>query len=168
MRDPRGFQIIQELPAPPFDWIGTPWYQSTVNFVGGSVFYLGANSKGAFNLLPEAIEDRFSDFQKGFFDCLCAQGSWDIAFQLARRTCVCANIQLTPGMHMELLCALLDTIENDSIDESVIVCWQGNDLTCRHLKKPRALELARIFGDGQVAVHCGIAAYLPKSTIFGS
>ena len=53
------------------------------------------------------------------------------------------------------------------IDECVIVCWQGNDLTGRHQKKTRALDLARAFDEGQIEIYCGTVVDLPKSTVFG-
>jgi hypothetical protein len=129
VRDPRGFRIIQELLAPPLTWSDTPWMDSHVNLIGDSVFYLGTNHKGAHNLLIEALAMELREFEVGFFECLCAQGSWEIAYELARRTCICANIRLNPGMSLPPLCRLLDTIEDASIDECVIVCWQGNDHT---------------------------------------
>ena len=88
MRDPRGSQIIQELPAPPLSWGDTPWEDSRVNLIGDSVFYLGTNSKGSHNLLTEALSLELPEFEVGFFEVLCAQGSWEIAYQLARHTCV--------------------------------------------------------------------------------
>ena len=82
---------------------------SHVSLIGDSVFYLGTNHKGAHYFLTEALSLELREFEVGFFDCLCAQGSWEIAYQLARRTCICANIRLNPGMSLPLLCQLLDT-----------------------------------------------------------
>ena len=67
------------------------------------------NSKGSFNLLDEALWTKLGEeFQLGTVDVLCAQGSWDIAMQLARRTCVAAEVQLQPELTPHQLCELLD------------------------------------------------------------
>ena len=71
------------------------------------MFYLGTNHKGAHNLLIEALATELTDFEVGFFECLCAQGSWEIAYELARRTRVSADIRPNPSMNLPLLCGLL-------------------------------------------------------------
>ena len=95
MRDPHAAQVVQEFPAPPHRWEGTPWWGTDVSFFGDSVFYVGSDSSGAHNLLPGAIRNKFTSFHLGSFHDLCGLGAWDIALALARATCVAADVQLS-------------------------------------------------------------------------
>ncbi len=96
-------------------------------------------------------------------DVLCAEGSFQIAMKLAFRTREAAGVAAQPGLSIRDLSVFLDSISDDSIDECVIVCWQGNDLNKGHQKKDAARVLAKSLGD-TISYSHGMVANMPKAT----
>ena len=55
--DPRGFRVVQEMPAPPAAWEDTSWHGQRLNIVGDSVYWVGHNAGTSFNLLSRGPSD---------------------------------------------------------------------------------------------------------------
>ena len=56
LRDPQGYRVLQEMPAPPVCWDSTEWHQMPLNIVGDSVFWVGHTSGDSYNLLNAALK----------------------------------------------------------------------------------------------------------------